>query len=252
MLLKQSEMRLNLKKIVDTWKLYLTELYQILLIMLIGGVFGVVVVRIGVSVDSTVEGYVIIGAFIAVCLGMFVKLMSDIFSFGSKFELAISMGCTRREFLSVYWVENVLFAIVEIAAAILFGILETQLGRILYAGTSLSVSLNLTSFLLNYKVITGLSLLVPAVGMFLGTFMLKFQRKAFWVLWAIWMTAFLGCGKISNIVTKNPDSMLSNIIKGIPALFKTIAGPVWILLFIAVCAVLFLVSAVLLRRQEVR
>lgn len=241
-----------MKKVVNMWKMYLPELYQMLVIMLIAEIFGIVLVRIIVSVDPTVEGYVVLGSFFAICLGMIVTVMSCCFSYGAKFNLAVSMGCTRKEFFSAHWIGAILFVFVEIAAVLILGLLETGLGRIMYADTFLSEKLNLLPYLMDYRVVIALLLLVPAFGIFIGSFILKFQTKVMWALWVVWMSAFLGGAKISDVISKNPDGVLANIVNGIFHFFKTVTGPVLVLLLLAVCAVMFVISAMLLRKQEVR
>lgn len=240
-----------MKKVVEMWKFYLPELYQMLAIMLVAEIFGIVLVKIIVSVDST-DGYVMLGSFLAMCFGMFVTVMSCSFSYGSKFNMAVSMGCTRKAFFSVHWIGTILFVFIEIAAVLILGLLETGLGRIMYANTFLSEELNLLPYLMDYRVITGLLLLVPAFGIFIGSLIMKFQTKVLWALWAVWMAAFLGGAKISDAISENPDGMPASIARGILDFFKTITGPVLILLFLAICAVMFAVSALLLRKQEVR
>jgi len=243
---------MKMKKAVNMWKLDLPELYQMLVIMLIAEIFGIVLVRIIVSVDPAVEGYPLLGSFFAMCLGMFVKVMSCGFSYGSKFNLAVSMGCTRKIFFAVHWIGTILFVFIEIVTVLILGLLETGLGKIMYADTFLSEGLNLLPYLMDYRVIIALLLFVPAFGVFIGILMLKFQTKVLWALWVIWMTVFLGGAKVSDVISENPDSMLANIVVSVFTFFKTITGPVLLLLFFAVCAVMFVVSAALLQKQEVR
>lgn len=241
-----------MKKAVNMWKLYLPELYQMLVIMLIGEVFGIVLVRIIVSVDPTVNGYVSLGSFISICLGMFVTVLSCIITYGTKFNLAVSMGCTRKEFFSVHWIGTILFILIEIVAVLIFGLLETGLGKIMYANTSLSEELNLLPYLMNYKVITALLLFVPAMGIFAGSLVMKFQMKAFWALWAVWMFLFLGGAKVSELISENPDGRLADVVSGVFAFFKGLTGPAIVLLLLVIFAVVFGISAILVRKQEVR
>lgn len=241
-----------MKKAVNMWKLYLPELYQMLVIMLIGEIFGIVIVRIIVSVDSTVKGYAVIGSFIAICFGMFVTMLACIFSYGTKFNLAVSMGCTRKEFFFAHWTGTFLFVLIEIVAVLIYGLLETGIDRMMYANTFLSEELNLLSYLLNYKVIIALLLLVPACGIFAGSLLMKFQMKAFWVLWALWMLVFLGGAKVGDIISENPNGRLAGVVNTIFDFFMTMTGPMLVLLFAVICMVMSVISAILVHKQEVR
>lgn len=241
-----------MKKAVNMWKLYLPELYQMLVIMLIGEVFGIVLVRIIMSVDPTVEGYAVLGVFIAMLLGMLVTVISCIFSYGAKFNLAVSLGCTRKEFFFAHWTGTILLVLIEIAALLIFGLLETGLGKIMYANTFLSEELNPLPYLMNDKVIIALLLFVPAIGIFVGSLLMKFQMKAFWVLWGVWMILFLGGVKVSELVSENPNGKLANVVSGVFSFFKGMTGPVLVLLLLVIFAVMFGISAILVRKQEVR
>jgi len=241
-----------MKRAVNMWKLYLPELYQMLVIMLIGEIFGIVLIKIIVSVDSTIEGYAVLGTFVAMFLGIIVTLISAVFSYGAKFNLAVSMGCTRKEFFLSYWGGSLLFVAIEIAAVLVFGILETGLGKIMYANSLLFEEVNFLTYLMDYRVIAGLLLMVPAVGIFVGALTLKFQTKAIWAMWVVWMVACLGGAKVHDIISENPDSILADVAGSVFHFFKTVTGPVLILLFLAVCAIMFAISAILLHKQEVR
>ncbi len=241
-----------MKKFLNIWKLDLTELYQMLLFMLAGGVFGIVFVKIIVSVDSTAEGYPVVGALIAMVIGLFFTVLADIFSFGSKFNLAVSMSCTRKEFFMMYWIENTSLIAIEIAAVLGFGFLETQIGRILYANTSLTEEFNALPYIMDFRIIAALVLLLPAIGMVFGACILKFQVKAVWAIWILWMSGFLGLGKISDRISQNPNSPFARILLGIPPFFKTVPVPALVGLFAAAAIFLFMVSFLLLRKQEVK
>lgn len=240
-----------MKKAVNMWKLYLPELYQMLVIMSVCEVVGIVLVRIIMSVDPTVEGYAMLGTFLAMLLGMFVTVISCIFSYGTKFNLAVSMGCTRKEFFFAHWIGTILIVLIEIAALLIFGLLETGLGKIMY-NTFLSEELNLLPYLMNDKVIIALLLFVPEIGIFVGSLVMKYQMKAFWVLWAIWMIFFLGCVKISELISEDPEGKLADVVSGVFSFFKEMTGPVLVLLFLVIFAVMFGISAILVRKQEVR
>ena len=243
----------GLNSIKKLWKLYFPDLRQELIAMLAGGIFGIIVTMCFMKFLDTAssEGYITLGSFIALWIGICMTAFTNFFSFPQKFNLAVSMGCTRKNFFLCYWIVNTLFTAAEILFVMGLAFAETGLGRILYADSFLMDDINLIPVLADYRVVTSILLFVPIFGMLLGILYLKFQVKAFWALWAFWMLFSLTGSKISKAISANPDSIPARIISGIGNIFMTMGSHMALPLILAVSILLFAISAILLRRQAV-
>ena len=139
-----------------------TELLQFLGITAVGYLIGLIVVFIVMNVakENTCATAGTMLAFIAFA---FMHLFGITFSFMGDFNMAISLGATRKSFVSGY----VLFNLLEIA------VLELEI-------------IDLTNFF-TWNYLSGVLVVFTAVEMFFGAVILRYGMKVLWILWAVWM-----------------------------------------------------------------
>lgn len=118
-----------------------------------------------------------------------IHLICIMFSFGVKFNMALTMGITRKNFTigyvvvtgsqiaGVWLLINACHAVEKIIYETFFP--EKTLENILSLGQQMSY------------VVPGLLLLL-AVEVFFGVIILKFGMKGYWVIWIIWVLVFTG------------------------------------------------------------
>jgi hypothetical protein len=136
---------------------------------------------------------VTLGMLIAMAALVFMHFFGIIFSFVGEFNMAISMGATRRAYVGSY----ALFNMAELAGLelLLFvlGKIESALMRVIYPQRE--VILDLTQYF-QWKYLLAVIVGMTIVELFLGAVTLRFGMKAFWAIWAIWMFVTLVPAKL--------------------------------------------------------
>ena len=149
-----------------------TELLQFLGITAVGYLIGLIVVFIVMNVakENTCATAGTMLAFIAFALG--------------DFNMAISLGATRKSFVSGY----VLFNLLEIAVLeleiVVFGVVEKLLLENAFPQAVMEI--DLTNFF-TWNYLSGVLVVFTAVEMFFGAVILRYGMKVLWILWAVWM-----------------------------------------------------------------
>ena len=169
------------------------EVLQFLAVAFGSYVFGIIVMMIIRANTMEENECVTLGMLIAMAALVFMHFFGIIFSFVGEFNMAISMGATRRAYVGSY----ALFNMVELAGLelLLFvlGKIESALMRVIYP--QCEVILDLTQYL-QWKYLLAVIVGMTIVELFLGAVTLRFGMKAFWAIWAIWMFVTLVPAKL--------------------------------------------------------
>ena len=159
------------------------ELLQFLGIVAGGYLVGLIIVFIVMNATKE-NSYAMVGTMLAVLLFAFIHLFAISFSFMGEFNTAISLGATRKSFVSGY----VLFNLLEIAVLeleiVVFGVVEKFLLENAFPQAVMEI--DLTNFF-TWNYLSGVLVVFTAVEMFFGAVILKYGIKAYGVLWALWM-----------------------------------------------------------------
>lgn len=230
-----------LKRIWNVWKFNLSELYTTILSGLGGWIFGVLLVAVVLNFDKSATSCAIMGTFVAVLIGIFINLFMGIMSYGYSFNTAVSMGSTRKEFIIADGATAYINLVIEVAVVLILHSVEMALCAALYPAKECE---DLLGILGNYRIVLGIILFVPAIRMFCGALILKFQKKAFWTLYALFMITFLGG-------TKSADGhifvvQILNAIGKLAAVMPDIA----LIAVILVISCIFISGTVLLVRKQ--
>lgn len=160
-----------------------TELLQFLGITAVGYVIGLIVVFavMNVAKESTCATA---GTMLAVIAFAFMHLFGITFSFMGDFNMAISLGATRKSFVAGYALFNLLEIAVLELEIVVFGVAEKLLLENAFPQAVMEI--DLTNFF-TWNYLSGVLVVFTAVEMFFGAVILKYGMKAFGVLWALWM-----------------------------------------------------------------
>lgn len=225
---------------------------------LIGLVYGIVILA-GVSIAGIILMYILanviddkefwiaMGALLgAIGIALYMLVMMGA-SIGYDFNMQISLGCTRRHFFVSYYVVNASFAVLYVMG--LMGIYRIEKGLAAALYSDLDCALDFWPILVRGGI--PIAFLIIAVGGFAGALVMRFGMKAFWVMWAIWMFAFLGVPNISNLTESAPDSVLGRI--GIQAglLIQSVSVELWITAGVLTGIVSLAGTWLIIRRQRV-
>lgn len=237
-----------MKRLWKIWEMRYREHVLMIVGMLIcaalaGNVLNAVIVVLGA------ERYAILGSFLALVLWAAYTFFAEAFSLEKQFGMAVAMGRTRREFLLSHWIMLILNTAIELLVIFCLNIVEKAAAGVFYRG--LPCGFDLVSQFCDYRIILAALLLAPATGLFLGMLLTKFQIKAFWGIWLVWMAGSIFLPKLAHGITENPDSIPARIvmtvlegIAGLGAYGQLAAAAVVSLIFL-------LVSVTVLEKQAV-
>lgn len=171
------------------------EVLQFLAVAFGSYVFGIIVMMIIRANTMEENECVTLGMLIAMIVLVFIHFFGITFSFVGEFNMALSMGATRKSFVGSY----ALFNMVELAGLelLLFVLGKIELALISVIYPQCEIILDVTQYF-QWKYLLAVIVGMTVVELFLGAVILKFGMKAFWVVWAIWMFLTLVPAKLSE------------------------------------------------------
>ena len=171
------------------------EVLQFLAVAFGSYVFGIIVMMIIRANTMEENECVTLGMLIAMIVLVFIHFFGITFSFVGEFNMALSMGATRKSFVGSY----ALFNMVELAGLelLLFVLGKIELALISVIYPQCEIILDVTQYF-QWKYLLAVIVGMTVVELFLGAVILRFGMKAFWVVWAIWMFVTLVPAKLSE------------------------------------------------------
>lgn len=161
-------------------------------------------------------------------------------------ENAILMSRTRKSYLAAHYVVNLVYSAVMVAFAWVLGLAEKGFCALVWPGVSLQVSM--TSWFT-----LPVALMIVIVGVilasFVGALISRFGRRAFWVLWTLWMFGFLVVPRMMG--TENKNTLLGMIGQEAFRWINMLPLTAWKTLGAAGLLLCLVLTPVLLRRQAV-
>lgn len=197
------------KTVKQTFQVCWQEIVAYNGIALAGGVVGVVVALILMGTGAMKGEYGTIGAAIALIFEIMIMLFVGMFSLQQDFNLAISLGKTRKHYIParfLFWVANCLLCI--FAVLIICG-LEKLLYSIVDKGAVCTFGIE--KFLLHPAAFIGVVFLVPTIIMVGGALYIRFGAKFSWFVWVLWMAGCILVPKMINAVNHEVDSIWKRI-----------------------------------------
>ncbi|MBP3542927.1 MAG: hypothetical protein J6J86_01735 [Lachnospiraceae bacterium] len=239
-----------MKMIYEIWNLNKKDLLIILGSMAGAWLFGVILVAVIMNIPALeAEDYALIGGFMMLIVWVAVNLFVGAFTLEKQFGMAVSMGRSRKEVILTYWIIYTLNVLLEFFSIILLDKVERVLAAWLYRGVP--CGFDLMPYLLDWRLILGILIVVPAVNLFLGMLIMKFQRKAFWGIWAVWMLGSIGLPKLVHFVDENVHHPVAQALNSMIEAVVSLGATGGFLLAAAVGVVLMLIAGMVLRKQPV-
>jgi len=198
-----------MKRFINTLKQTIlvgkSELIVYGLFSLFGGALGVIVWTIVMAVDGADGTYGTAGAMMALLLGMLGIIIMGMFSMHQDFNMAISLGKTRRQYVPAKYLLLVTACLLCFVISYLICKMELLLYPFVLNGAV--CELNMEDILLNPVTILGVVILVPMLVMLCGALYLKFGMKFFWFGWVIWMCSCTMLPRILSASEHEPDTI---------------------------------------------
>lgn len=216
---------------------------------LIGAVIGILMVFVIMSVDGSGEDYGELGSFAAAMMGGIALVIGQIFGIQTEFNIAISMGMARKNYMPAKYTLLVIETLMIIFIVSVTGWIEGGLYTAVYPGSicELNASAWLSYPVLVISVILGL----PALIMLLGLLLMVFGQKFFWIIWALWMVGCIGGPRIIHAVTEKPESIVGRLGILIIDFVKNSSTMGMVICTCIVIAAIWIADFILCRRQRV-
>lgn len=152
-------------------------------------ILGIIMVIVIMAWDGTYEDYGKLGCFLVLVVGFIIFFVGGFFGEQSYFNLAMSMGKTRKAYLSVRYLMYALDVAIVLAISMVTGKIEDILYTSLYPNAVCELDVPLV----DYPVLcVALVLLLPIVVLLGNLLFMKFGSKFAWTLWALWMIFAFG------------------------------------------------------------
>lgn len=187
------------------------ELMIMLLILNVCGIIGMGLMPVLRYVDEEIP-FLALGAILMVVLWLLINLCLSLFSYQNTFDLIVSMGCRRKDFIISQIITVYINMLFELGVIGFIYLIEKMLYRCVYSAYGID---DITSYLWKPKMIWILFMLIPACRLLVGALILKYKKKAFWILWAIWMVCSLGCGRFITYLLENQQSWIVVVITNV-------------------------------------
>lgn len=199
------------------------------------------------SFDGEASNTLPMGTMFGCILAVMFIALSFMTEISVYFNMEVSMGCTRIQFFTSFYIVYFVFSLLNICLLLLLCTAENGLNAVLYPHMDQAV--DFIPLLAKWGVPVSAAILM--IFGFFGVLMMRIGRKAFWIMWVIWMFAFIGIPQIGDSVENAPDSVLGRFGTGIMRLAGAVPVNFWISLTAVLCLISFAVSYLLIRRQHV-
>lgn len=209
---------------------------------------GMILHDILVALDDTFTTSLYLGSMMALGgIAVFVFFAVGV-HLATMFHYAVAMGCTRKSFLPAYMAAT-FFSFLMLAVELkLMNFLEGLKLELMYPTL---IQLNPVEAVMQWKCLLGIALVGTALGVLVGSLLIKFGKAAMAVLWIVFMAVCIGGPRLLEFCLHHQDNVFAKTLMEVfHALAKlgSAAAPV---LIIATAAVLLGISYLLLRRQQV-
>lgn len=212
---------------------------------LFGGIVGVIVTLSILAFNGDIADYGQIGALMAAVIGISLLLLGGSMGLEQEFNLAISMGKTRRWFAPAKCLLLSFNVVMILLAAILIGAIEDVLYPSLYPG--ILCEFHVSSVLLKPAVFLLIVFGSAMFVLFWGALVLKFTSKIYVVYSGLWILLCMVVSKLAEVAEEQPNNIwgkLAHWLENLSAVH---------LVCIGVCVIVagLSVAFTLLRKQRV-
>lgn len=220
-------------------------------VILIGGILGTVIFELIMrleevhSDDPTTFEMAFVCGMLCYVINFFVCSIS---AMGQNFNNTIGMGRTRKNFFIGYTLSCLINSFASAVA--LFIIYLTEQWRLHTWWSDYPCETNFSSFFAP-GVLCFAIILLAILQEFIGFAILRFGKKAFWVLWAIWMLSFIGIPRIIDDVQDGKNSPLADFGRFLIDAGSKVPTVLWFVIGGVIGLVLFLISYVGFKHQQV-
>ena len=193
----------------QTLQLNKKDIATYIILAIVSGMIGIIIPLIMGNIFIEQKEYIELGFICAVSIDMLIWCVNSIFSIPIDFNLAVSMGKTRKVYVPTRYVVLVSELIVIFAVAKGVNIIEKVIYQIMLP-QSVAVT-NVNVFFTSPIALLVILFALPALIILLGILYIRYQKKFAFIAWVAWMLGCTGIAKIIPAIEENPDSFLGKI-----------------------------------------
>lgn len=240
-----------IKMIRNEMRLRMDELISYIALLLGGWIFGVIVMSLVLHFGKEQE-YFYLGTLMAWIFLIFIALIYSAAGIIGRFHVVTAFGRTRKTFFPAQAIVSILF--------VLAGCLEIELlmqiekNWYLFAYPDLMLESSQRGVMLSMQNNPVMAYMIITVGLsnLIAVLILKYGKKAFWVVWVFWMIGSFTIPPIlSGMIMRKADSYWGRIGIWITEFLKGFTYPVMAAGTIAICLLLLGASYLIVRKQQV-
>lgn len=226
------------------WDVVLFDLGMVAAFFLVGEI----IVGVSVYVFGEVESVFLGGTLLALIMVPFVQILVGTSMMALHFNIAVSMGTTRRRVVPAFMVFVFLGELLAVGVAYLLYHLEKWIFSIAYTGMDVELDFG---FVFRWNYILLACFAIVALNMLMGALFLKYGKKALTVFWIIWMVACIGMPRLAHMLKSTQDNAFLRVCrKVLDVLYGFTENG--ILTGVFLCSAVFILLAwLMLRKQQV-
>lgn len=204
---------------VKVFKQRISELWLLLGLSAFVYVFGTIIFMVIMHFDKESTTFEIATLMEAIFATMIVAL-TGCFTFASNYNMAVGMGAVRKSYIPSYYLVNLIFVVIEYGVVVITHFIESA--QINYLYPTVEKEAGVERFLFSQYTIPVL-LLLSVIPLLAGCCILKFGKKAFWVLWVVYMSLCILPGRIEEALENNPNGKVANVINAVTEFFESVS-----------------------------
>ncbi len=225
------------------------DLFIMLLIQLCFFLFGMILVSVILFFDKNEATYFSMGLLFSLITVLFSSMIYDGLVYQTRYQLAISMGRSRRGLLLSYFATVPLRSLILIGSAWVLGKVELLLYRILYPTLTNEVDFYV---IFDWRIILPAVIVVTVLGLFIAAIYGRFGQKG----WMVFYFGMLACcflfARVSKLVGSLEHTGFGRFLDGAKRILGSIGISGWIVLGVIALLMLLGIALKQMLRQPVQ
>lgn len=240
-----------IKRLKNTFLLYSHDMGLLSAVIGVTWLAGMIIVALIMSfAKNSPETYSNVGIMFAMALGGVSVLFTDFMFFAINFNIAVSMGISRKRFLTDATI--VLFAQHLLYIALLFVLskLEMLLAGLFYPSIDMVKDVMVIDGMMLLQMI-GVSLAIIAVSIFIGALLQRFGKTAFWIMWGAYMFFAIGGVGLTSL-SKSNGGLINTIASTIGNILQNITFAGRLTIIAVLCTILAGIGVLIFKKAPVK
>ncbi len=238
--------RWEMGMITKVMKLRLPELVGILIIQCIAFLVGTVILHVVMHFDPS-ESFEI-ATLLAAMIVVFVGVAMGMVYYERNFNLAISMGVTRKDYITGYILSTIMIEGIAVIVLYIMHWIEKFEIRLFYSASAQEVGIEKV---LDGKYVLPIIILFIGITVLFGALAMRFGKKIYVIIYFLWIMMCILPGRLSDAYEEGRTTIFTQIADAISNIFRQIPQFGLLLLPIIVSIICMCIAVFLAKKQSV-